>query len=239
MAADAHTPPTPEQAAEQFDEAIAVRVAGMTHQRVGEHRKAITCFAIAREIFVHLGNQGQLAWTVQNEGLVLEMLGRHDEALARFTEAEQIFRSVDERKGWPLMYRRRGDLLRRQGRHDEALAQYETALTQYRADHEANGIINTLSSRAESDLAGNDLARARSDLQDALAHLRNVPRRAGEYDFLLFARIARAEAALGNGDLARAHATQARNLAHELQLDQDRSNPDVAENLRKLAELSH
>lgn len=237
MASNANSPATPEQIAEQFNEAIAVRVAGMTHQRAGEHRKAMACFASAREILVHLGLQPQVAWTLQHEALVLELLGRHDEAIARFTEAEVIFRTADERSGWPLMFRRRGDLMRRQGRHDEALAQYDAALAQYRLDDDANGIINTLSSRAETDLARNDVQRARSDLQGALAHLRNLPRRAGEYDFLLFARIARAEAALGNREIAREHATQAHDLARELQLDQDRGNPDVADNLRRLAEL--
>ena len=241
MASKANGPATPEQIAEQFaeqfDEAIAVRVAGLAHQRAGDQRKAMACFASARETLVHLGLQAQVAWTLQNEGLVLELLGRPDEALARFTGAEALFRAADERQGWPLMFRRRGDLLRRQGRHDEALAQYDAALAQHRLDDDANGIINTLSCRADSDLARNDVQRARSDLQGALAHLRNLPRRAGEHDFLLFARIARTEAALGNRELAREHATQAHDLARELQLDQDRGSPDVAENLRRLVEL--
>lgn len=238
MASDAaNRPPTPEQTAAAFDEAIAVRLAGMAHQRRGDHAQALDRFAAARAAFAALGQQAQVAWTLQNEGQALELLGRHDEALARFAEAERLFREVGERMGWPLMHRRRGDLLRRRGRHAEACAEYDAALAQYRLDGEANGVINTLSSRAESELARDDLPRARSDLQDALAALRTCPRRAGEFDFLLFARIARAEAALGNRDLARQHAAQAHGLARDLHLEQDRSNPDVGENLLRLADL--
>jgi len=234
---ETNQPPSADAAAEQFNEAVAVRVAGLTHQRAGEARQALACFASARGIFIHLQQPAQVAWTLHNEAQVLELLGRHDEALAHLSEAERLFRLADEHSGWPLMYRRRGDLLRRQGRHDEALTEYDQALAHYRREGDANGIIATLSSRAESDLARQDLARAHADLRDALGQLRTCPRRAGDVDFLFFARIARAEAALGNRELAREHATQAHDLARELHLDQDRGNPDVADNLRRLTEL--
>lgn len=233
--ADAKT--NPAQSAEQYAEAVSVRVAGMTHQRLGEFQKAMSCFSIAKEIFSSIGNPTQVAWTLQNEGLVLDLINRQDDALARFTEAEAIFRQNNEIRGWPLMYRRRGDILRRLGRMDQALEQYEGALTDYRPINEINGIINTLSSRAEVHLQrqANDLAA--KDLAEAYGLLRQNPRRPSEFDFLLYARLARCSAASGQREQARSHAEAARKIVGELGLDQDRSNPDVAASLRLLTDL--
>lgn len=229
--------PTPEQAAEQFAEAVSVRVAGMTHQRLGAYDKALSCFSIAREIFTHLGNTVQVGWTLQNEGNVLDLLGRQHEALERFDLGEAAMSNSSEYKGWPLMFRRRGDILRRLGRNDEAMVQYDHGLTAYRENNDINGIINTLSSRAEAWLDRGDFVYARRDLDEAAQLLAAHPRRPGEFDCLLLARRARCAVALGDAVAARTFASEARILIADLSLETDRSNPDITVNLRRLAEL--
>ncbi len=109
-------PLTPEQAAEhiaeQFAEAVAVRVAGTTHQRLGAWAKALACFAVAREIFTELGNQAQVGWTLYHEANVLDLLGRPSEAITCFNQAEQVLRTSSESQAWPLLSRCRDDFLR-------------------------------------------------------------------------------------------------------------------------------
>lgn len=228
---------TPEQTAEQFAEAVSVRVAGMTHQRLGAYDKAMSCFSIAREIFSHLGHIAQVGWTAHNEGIVLELLGRPQDAIARFNEAERAMRSTDEDKGWPLMYRRRGDVRRRQGHPEEAIIEYDQGLAAYRASNDVNGIINTLSSRAEAAFNRDDFTGAKADLDEAAYLLAAHPRHPNECDALLLARRARCATALGDTATAHALATEARTLIAELSLDQDRSNADIVINLHRLNDL--
>jgi|GEM_PF-3825441 len=229
--------PTPEQAAEQFAEAVSVRVAGMTHQRLGAFAKSLSCFAISREIFTHLGNHAQVGWTLQNEGNVLDLLSRHSEAITCFDQAEQAMRASSEPKGWPLMYRRRGDVLRRLGRNEEAMTQYDQGLAAYRGMDEYNGIINTLSSRAEAWLDRGDFPAAQADLDEAAHLLLTHPRRPSEFDCLLLCRRARCAAALDHEESAKSLASEAQSLIGELSLTQDHGNPDVTVNIRRVNEL--
>jgi len=221
--------PTLEQATEQFAEAVAVRVAGVTHQRLGEFAKALSCFATAREIFAHLGNQAQVGWTVQNEGNVLDLLGRPSDAIRCFDQAEQAMRASNELKGWPLLYRRRGDVFRRLKRAGDAMAQYDQGLAAYRGIEEYHGLINTLSSRAEAWLDRGDFPAAQADLDEATQLLTAHPRQPSEYDCLLLCRRARCAAALGHNDDAKSLASKAQALLTELSLAQVHGNPDVTD----------
>ena len=211
----------------RFAEAVALRSQGMDLQRQGDYAASLDRITQALHLFQECDNSQQAAWTMQNQGLVLEQLGRRDEALGRFEAATSVFRASNDLQGWPLMFRRRGDCLRRGKDLEAAGRAYEAALKAYVEHHDPNGIINTRSGLGALYL---DLKRphdALGMLTESAAMLRAYHRKGGEYDFLLFARLARTCAALGLPAATDLNADQARAIADQAGLRSDRSNPDV------------
>jgi tetratricopeptide (TPR) repeat protein len=218
-----------------FAEAISLRLAGMEAHRLGRLETALDHFVKACELFHRSQAPVQVGWTLQNQGLVLEQLGRIDDCLQRFDEAEALFIAHGDGPGHALMSRRRGDVERRRTRYDEALRRYDAGLAEYRAMHDVNGIINSLSARACVLLLRARAADALGDLQQALEQLRSYLRKPGEQDFLLHWRLYRAYQALGQAPEAERHRHVAQTLSQDVRLRDDRSNPDVVEACAEIA----
>lgn len=229
--------PTADQATEQYAEAVAMRVAGITHLRLGEGHAALTALAIARDMFAHQGHDAQVAWTMQGEGQVLDMIDRSHEASQRLEEAETIFRRLDDLRGAGHLQRCRADILRRTGHLDEAMVLYGTALDLCHHVNDADGLARILSARAELHLIRQTPDQALVDLTRALALRATSPRRPDAIDFLTQARLARCAIALGKADDAFAHITEAQAIANTLALNNDRSDPDVTAHLKSLPKV--
>jgi tetratricopeptide (TPR) repeat protein len=211
----------------RFADAVGERTRGMDFQREGRHPQALACFERAEALFAKDNDLVQVAWTLQNEGLVLELVGRPEDAIGCFTRAERLFADHADANGADLMYRRRGDVLRRMGRQDEARREYAGALARYDGRHDPNGMINTRCSDAASLLHLRQDHDAKLELHTALTLLRSYHRKAGEYDFLLFARLAEVEQRIGEAKTSAAFRLEASRIIDNAGLRQDRSNPDI------------
>jgi tetratricopeptide (TPR) repeat protein len=224
--------PSPEESTERYAEAVAMRMAAAAHRQHGDGRKALACLATAREMFGELGQEAQVAWTMLEEGGTLSAGGRAEDALVRLDEAEAAFARLDAPRGRALAACRAGDALRRLGRPDEARERYGAALDLARPVGDAEIVIACLVARAGLLLASQAYDAAGRDLAEALALRQAHIGAADSGDFLLAARLARWARAAGQAETAAAHAAEARRLADELDLERDRSDPEVAAELR-------
>lgn len=150
-------------------------VAGLLRWSVGDGNAALAEFDRAVQLSGDLGDDRELASSMNNHAIALRALRRYDEALAGF---EATFKA-DERAGsrWGMAYARRnlGITLIEMGRAADALEPLEYSLSMAREIGDRTSAAKSLLFRADAFRATERAAEARAGYEEALAEADSIP----------------------------------------------------------------
>src|SRR3954449_5346442 len=107
--------------------AMALRAMGNILERKRRYVEALRQFEQALEIYERLGNEMEVARTLNFCLHCMIYLGRYDDALVWASRAEDIFARHGDRARLARLYGNIGNLLHRQDRFDEAMDRYRRA----------------------------------------------------------------------------------------------------------------
>lgn len=192
----------------------ALRVLGVLHWHMGEHRIALRFHTESLRLCAPLGDPLTEARCRNNIGITQLYLGEHDAALRNFQEALVGFRAVGDTRNFGKTLNNLGDLYRSNGDTDAARQAYQEALH----------IAERTGSRA-------DVAITQANIAEILIGLGEPEESADKYGFAFRAfralgdrkneaaalgGLGRAHFAAGNRDAALEHARRSVALAREI-----------------------
>ncbi|MBN1460183.1 MAG: DUF4062 domain-containing protein [Armatimonadetes bacterium] len=121
------------------DAADALRLAGLSCERLGKHDAALQHYRRAESLLHAAGSVFGEARILRYQGVLLDRKKAHSEALEVFKRAEDLFRTIDEPWGLAETLYRAGRAQARIGRHELAVGRFREAAegfagTRYSAD---------------------------------------------------------------------------------------------------------
>ena len=142
---------------------------GVSYQSLGQHEKALECFA--REIPLHQARGDRLGEARALHALAGEhdILGHTNQALKFYQQALEIRQAVGDRRTKAQALNAVGTVYAELSQSKTALGYYREALDFYRAVHDQVGESQALFWMAKSEQALGDLASARHHIEASLA----------------------------------------------------------------------
>jgi CHAT domain-containing protein len=127
---------------------LCLRAQGNALWASGDHATAIDRHDRARQLFESVGDEGEVARTLNAAIQPLILLGRYDEALRAGSDARVIFARAGDEVRLARLDINLGNILHRQDRFDEALEAYERAGERVRALGDLDGCVTALHNKA-------------------------------------------------------------------------------------------
>lgn len=159
-----------EQLGDEGCRAQSLRAIGHVHHTRGQYEKALQHHHAARDVFLGLGRDVDVARTLNGALQSLICLGRYDEALASAGEARAIYERHGNLLGLARLDSNTGNILYRQDRFAEALVLYERAHQQLTRVGEPQDVAAALSNIAVVQISLNGFDNAVTAYHEARAH---------------------------------------------------------------------
>jgi CHAT domain-containing protein len=140
--------------------ATALRAMGNILERKRRYVEALKHFEEALEIYERLGNEMEVARTLNFCLHCMIYLGRYDDALVWAARAEDIFARHGDRARLARLYGNMGNLLHRQDRFDEAMDRYRRAYSGLIETGEPRDVAVALQNMATCQISMNDFRQA-------------------------------------------------------------------------------